>query len=115
MRAAWNATILREFIGDDDVALQNLLNDYLLAIDQTRTDLQAAIDIDDTGAVIELAHKFKSSSRWVGALALGEWCVQLETLGSRGDMQAVRDLQEPFERELEAVRVDIHAVLRELG
>ena len=50
-----------------------------------------------------LAHKLKSSSRPVGALALGELCAGMEQSGKAGDMAALAMLLPRFEQELVSV------------
>ena len=114
MRTAWDIKLLKEYVGEDNATLRSLLADYLVATDQARTSLEAAINADNTGAVAELAHKLKSSSRWVGALALGEICETLEIRGTRGDLAGIRALQGAFEMEVEALRAEITAAINEL-
>ena len=49
------------------------------------------------------AHKLKSSSRAVGASALGDLCEQMERVGKGGDTAALTLLLPQFEEELAAV------------
>ena len=49
------------------------------------------------------AHKLKSSSRAVGASALGDLCEQMEIAGKGGDAAALTLLLPQFEEELAAV------------
>ncbi|MDO8707033.1 MAG: Hpt domain-containing protein, partial [Sulfuricaulis sp.] len=49
------------------------------------------------------AHKLKSSSRSVGALALGELCAAMEKAGKDGDTAALAALLPQFEQELAGV------------
>jgi HPt (histidine-containing phosphotransfer) domain-containing protein len=50
-----------------------------------------------------LAHKLKSSARSVGALALGELCVEIEQAGKAGQIEALAALLPRFEAEMAAV------------
>ena len=44
-----------------------------------------------------IAHRLKSSSRSVGALRLGEWCAQLEQIGSEQMVAEQSSLIDRFE------------------
>jgi len=71
---------LRNLVGDDEATLQELLADFAAqAEDQTATLLQALQQGDRT-TTVQTAHKLKSSSRAVGALALADLCERAEAL-----------------------------------
>jgi CheY-like chemotaxis protein len=73
--------VLKELVGDDDPdALQELLSDYLISLRQQAAQLRAACATEDFRQVGNIAHKLKSSSRAVGALAFAELCAELENL-----------------------------------
>ena len=64
--------VQRQVIGDDPELLQELAMDYLSSSRAQLEELSRLIDQGDLDAAAETAHKLKSSSRAIGASALGE-------------------------------------------
>lgn len=65
------------------------------------------LDAGGRGAVAEvagIAHSLKSSSRQLGALALGEACEATEAAGKAGEMELALDGVKAIQRELAAAR-----------
>jgi PAS domain S-box-containing protein len=88
---------LRNLIGDDPLVLQQLLADFVVSAEQHGADLHAALQAANLTAVVAVAHKLKSASRSVGALALGEACSALEAAALAGQGDRVTDLRQPFD------------------
>jgi len=83
-------TYLRETFGDDPDLIRGILKDFVAPARAIQTDLEAAFAAEDTAAVAAAAHKLKSSSRAVGAMALADLCQDLEAAGKSGDYQALQ-------------------------
>ena len=85
-----DVAVLKALVGDDEEIVRELLSDYLVSARRLAVELRAACSAGDTRQVGAIAHKLKSSSRSVGALALGELCAELESAGKAGDKQRGR-------------------------
>jgi len=71
--------------------LLRVLAAYETSLARMLGQLHAARDAGDAGAVAELAHKLKSSSASVGAIALAATCAEIERrlrAGAPGDLAA---------------------------
>lgn len=95
----WNVEPLRALVGDDQTVIRRLLTDYLESLETAARACPAAVAAGDATAVAELAHKLKSSSRWVGAADLGSFCEAIELAARAGDMETVAARLPEFERE----------------
>ena len=95
--------VLKALIGDDGAMIREFLHDFRLSAAKIAAELRAACAANQTEAAGALAHKLKSSSRSVGALALGELCAALEQAGKGGDTSALALLLPKFEQELAGV------------
>jgi two-component system sensor histidine kinase/response regulator len=89
--------VLKALVGDDPAMLQEFLQDYRRSAEAMTADLRAACAGGDAPAVAAVAHKLKSSSRAVGAVALGELCAALEEEGKAGHVEALAVLLPRFE------------------
>jgi EAL domain-containing protein (putative c-di-GMP-specific phosphodiesterase class I)/DNA-binding response OmpR family regulator len=98
-----DASVLPKLIGHDRALLARFNDDYLVSARQTVEGLRKAADAGNWSAAAALAHRLKSSSRAVGALALGEVCARLEDAGKGDDPTAVLSLVSTLEAALEAV------------
>ena len=103
--------VLQQLVGDDAGVLHDLLADYLASVHEQAPALRAAVTAGDTLGAQAIAHRLKSSSRSVGALALGERCAELESAGEAGDAAALAPGLLRFESELAAVQASIDAEL----
>ncbi len=97
---AVDVNVLKALIGDDDEMIREFLHDFRLSAKKIAAELRAACGANQAEAAGSLAHKLKSSSRSVGALALGELCAAMEKAGKGGDAEALAALLPKFEQEL---------------
>ena len=67
-----DVAVLRGLVGDDAGTVREFLSDYLASAGRLAAELRAAVAAGDTQQVGAVAHKLKSSSRSVGALAFGD-------------------------------------------
>ena len=89
-------SVLTALIGDDDAIVAELIEEFRLSLDEGQRELTDAIENTEWETAGRVAHRLKSSSRAVGALALGDCCEQLEQAGKHGDGAAVRALLPDF-------------------
>ncbi|MBE0546708.1 MAG: response regulator [Rubrivivax sp.] len=78
MAEAVDVTVLQALVGDDPAVVREFLADYRTAVRRMATELRAAGVAHDMRQIGAIAHKLKSSSRSVGALALADVCAELE-------------------------------------
>ena len=109
--AAVDVAVLKALVGDDEEIVREFLSDYLASARRLAADLQAACAAADTRQVGAIAHKLKSSSRSVGALALGELCAGLESAAKAGDNQGITDDSLRFDAALAEVDACIATLL----
>ena len=105
--------VLRQLVGDDAGTVRGLLADYLdsaRALAGALRSAQAAKNVQELAAV---THKLKSSSRSVGALALGDLCANIETACKAGDRAALEPLLGKFDAALGAAEREITGFLEE--
>ena len=100
---ALDPTALAKLIGDDSELLAEFRRDYLASARASADEVRTASAHGEWAQAGAVAHKLKSSSRAVGAFALGDCCERLELAAKVGDGEAVRALQPGFEAALEAV------------
>nr|WP_242466200.1 hybrid sensor histidine kinase/response regulator [Chromatium okenii] len=101
--AVLDRTVLPTLIGDDPAQVAEFMQDYRISAQRVAAEIRAALVRSDWQAVADGAHKLKSSSRSVGALALGESCTQLEQAGKAQNAVTIQALALIFERDLAAV------------
>lgn len=108
---ALELAVLKGLVGDDDKIVREFLADYQASARRLAAQLRTACTAEELLQVGAIAHKLKSASRSVGALAMGELCAGLESAGRAGNKAAVaQDLHE-FEAALAAVEAAIANVL----
>ncbi len=95
--------MLRKLVGDDEEIIREFLHDFRLSAAKIAEELRAAFKNGNAIEAGALAHKLKSSSRSVGALALGEFCFAMEKTGKVRDLDALMKLLPEFEQELARV------------
>jgi signal transduction histidine kinase/DNA-binding response OmpR family regulator len=98
-----DVNVLKELVGGDEAVVRNLLHDFRISVEAIAAELRAACAAGQTTAAAAAAHKLKSSSRSVGALALGDLCDEMERAGKNGDTAALATLLPRFEHELVSV------------
>lgn len=108
-----DVTILEGFIGNDKVKVREFLRDYRVAAQQLQGELHQAARQGELQQLASLAHRLKSSSRWVGATRLGELCAKLEMLGREGKQQAVSQCLPVFDVNHAAVMSAIERILKD--
>ncbi len=102
--------VLEELVGDDPETIQEMLQDYRVSAKKTVTELQIAYQAGQLATVGSIAHKLKSSSRSVGALALGDLCAQMEQAGKGNDAQTLAVLLPSFDAEMNKVEAYLDAL-----
>lgn len=103
--------VLAALVGNKRSVLERFLNDYLRHGGSYQRSLLAALaggDLREAGAA---AHKLKSSSRSVGALALGELCERIEAAGRAGQLEAAVALAPLIESQWRQVSSEIETTL----
>jgi CheY-like chemotaxis protein/HPt (histidine-containing phosphotransfer) domain-containing protein/two-component sensor histidine kinase len=106
--AVFDRSVLPKLLGDDDPALTlKFLKDYRPSAEKAAVEIRAALRLGAWRAVADGAHKLKSSSRSVGALALGDVCARLEQAGKADDERAAQVLALDFEAALAAALVEL--------
>lgn len=105
--------VLKALVGDDDDAVHELLAEFHTTARQQTEELRRAVSAGDFGLVGSVAHKLKSSSRSVGALALGDACAELENAAKNGEKAAILGSMPKFEKAAAAVRNTLAGLLAE--
>lgn len=95
--------ILKDLVGDDVEMINDLLQEYRDNAAATTKALHAAFQAGQWSIVGSTAHKLKSSSRSVGAMALGELCAKLEQAGKANDAKTLESLLPDFDNEMARV------------
>ena len=95
--------VLRSMIGDAQDDLDEVLTDFWKNALDAAEKLRAAFAQSQAADVGDMAHKLKSSARWVGALRLGDVLEMMEETASSGQIKDLRDLFVRFEVELAQV------------
>ncbi|MDP4027831.1 MAG: PAS domain S-box protein [Gallionella sp.] len=98
-----DVNVLKKLVGNDEEIIRDFLHDFRLSAAKIAVALHAACAAGQAAAAGALAHKLKSSSRSVGALALGELCAEMEQAGKAGDVETLAALLPRFEQELASV------------
>jgi CheY-like chemotaxis protein/HPt (histidine-containing phosphotransfer) domain-containing protein len=106
-----DVAVLKGLVGDDPQLVHRLLADYRAAAERLGQEVRAASSTDDTRQIGAIAHKLKSSSRSIGALALGDLCAELENACRSGTREEVQRGVVKFEAELREVDAQIAALL----
>ncbi|MCW8907922.1 MAG: PAS domain S-box protein [Sedimenticola sp.] len=107
--------VLKQLVGDEKETLQEFLTEYLDSARTLSDNILSAFKADDVRHVSAVAHKLKSSSRSVGALALGDLCAGLENAGKEGDREYIREHLKELEETLNKIEIEIRDLLSEQG
>ena len=108
---AVDVAVLQGLVGDDPQVVREFLAAYRASARRLATELHAARAADDVRQIGAIAHQLKSSSRSVGALALGDLCAELENVCRTGMRAAVLQGMVQFEVALLAVDARIDELL----
>jgi PAS domain S-box-containing protein len=106
---AVDVSVLEALVGDDAETVREFLTDYLDSIRPAAELLRAACARGDAREVGAITHRLKSSSRSVGALALGDRCAELENASRAGGRADLLLERKAFELELHEVEMYICA------
>jgi HPt (histidine-containing phosphotransfer) domain-containing protein len=98
-------------VGDDPVAVLEVLADFQQSARQLAAEMVVARDAGQLPQVGAAAHKLKSSSRSVGALPLGELCASLEDAARRADSEMMAQHFPRFESMLAKVEIALDSLL----
>jgi HPt (histidine-containing phosphotransfer) domain-containing protein len=101
--AILDTAVLAQLVGANAALIAAFLRDYRDAAQQAALELHAALARQDWPTLAAVAHRLKSSSRAVGALALGECCARLEEAGKAGDGDASTASMSDFDTIVAAV------------
>lgn len=110
--AAVDVSVLQSLVGHDAETVRKFLADYLASARRLAGEVRAALAAGDTRHAGAIAHKLKSSSRSVGALALGDLCAELEKSGQAEDRPTMVQGMVQFEIALAQVEAEISEFLR---
>jgi two-component system, sensor histidine kinase and response regulator len=103
--------VLRSYVGDDEAMVEELLRSFLATSDKVALRLRNGLRERKAEAVAACGHQLRSSSRMVGALALGELCAVLEGAGKGGDWSTIEATMDAFEASLTSVSAAANAWL----
>ncbi|MBX7119038.1 MAG: Hpt domain-containing protein [Gemmatimonadaceae bacterium] len=103
--------ILRRYIGEDEEIVREFLVGYRESAVTYHQKLMQAYLGKDYQTLANAAHSFKSSSRAVGALALGELCSEVESAAKRHDATALDAYCPLFSQELARVEQRLDELL----
>lgn len=87
-----NLDQLRSLVGTNAEIICDLLNEFLRGARDQVSQLRVAHSGGDLGQLGAIAHKLKSSSRAVGALALGDLCAELDSASKADERVRVWEL-----------------------
>ena len=83
-----NLERLNDLIGPNRAVHARILGKFVTSAHTLLDEISAAAELGDTASLGALGHKFKSSSRAIGADALADACAALEAAGKAGDLVA---------------------------
>ena len=109
LEEAINLAVLRQSTGDKPDLHQHLLKSYHDALDDELDIIQQAFAWKNSGQISEYAHKLKSSSRSLGAMAMAQICQQLEENANQADWNKIEKLMP----QLQQSSVEVSDFIRE--
>lgn len=95
--------VLAELLDDDPGEMEEMLAEFRASARGTAAELRLACQAGPASQTAALAHRLKSSARWVGAMELGDICAAMEQAGHAGDTRLIVVLMARFETELSNV------------
>jgi signal transduction histidine kinase/CheY-like chemotaxis protein len=108
---AWSPNTLIDLVCNNPALHQRLLEKFLVNATGQAAKITAAAAASDTTTLTGIAHTLKSAARSVGALALGEFCQNLETAGHAAHAPECSALAAGLDAELEAASAEIRSHL----
>lgn len=99
---------LKDVMEDDfAVLLDTFFEDSVFRLQELKTSLEG----QDTDALRRAAHSFKGSASNLGALALADLCMQVESLAAKNSLSGVDTLLKSIAEEYAAVEAMLKAYL----
>ncbi|MEZ5585619.1 MAG: PAS domain S-box protein [Sedimenticolaceae bacterium] len=108
-----DVSVLEGLVGDDRQIIHGLLTQYRDTARGYAKELHVAGIHNDIAEIGAIAHKLKSASRSVGALALGDLCAGLENAAKTGDSQTALEELNAFDSAFAQVDEAIDQLVRE--
>ena len=102
-----DVNVLVQLVGDDESLIESFLSEYRKSAESAAQQIDLAYKGGQWKQVGELAHSLKSSSRSVGALALGEICAELESEGKNNNESQIHSAMAGFSQSLHEVMESI--------
>lgn len=107
-------SVPKGLVGGDDDLVRSLLRDYTTTVlDRLAPQLLSALAAADLEQIGFLAHQVKSSSRSIGALALGDLCEEIEMDSRAGTPAGIDQQSQRLAMLLAEVRLTIAGILAE--
>jgi HPt (histidine-containing phosphotransfer) domain-containing protein len=88
--------VLAKLVGNDPLVHIKLLEGFLLSTTQIIEELESTWQSQSISVISGLFHKLKSSTRSVGAKALGDMCEAMEMAGKAGNWSKLKELKPRF-------------------
>jgi EAL domain-containing protein (putative c-di-GMP-specific phosphodiesterase class I)/CheY-like chemotaxis protein len=95
--------MLARLIGNNQATISRLQQKYLVTAQQASGELRDAVAKGDWKGAAAIAHRLKSSSRTIGAMALGSLCHDMEMIGSSVDAAELAGMLPAFDAALARV------------
>ncbi|MEH1834424.1 MAG: response regulator [Nostoc sp.] len=102
---------LQNMLRGDPVAFAELIECYLTETSRLMQDISTAIRTQDTQTIWKTAHKLKSSSASIGAIALAQLCKVLEAQGGSNKLENSLELLSQLYQEYEQVKTALEKEL----
>jgi signal transduction histidine kinase/DNA-binding NarL/FixJ family response regulator/HPt (histidine-containing phosphotransfer) domain-containing protein len=110
-RPAVDVAVLKNLVGHEPAVVRGILVDFRDSARRLAAQLRAGRDADDLPQIGAIVHKLKSSSRSIGAAALGDVCADLENACRTAMRDAVPQGVARFEIALRDVEIEIARLL----
>lgn len=102
---------IKKYLEADDEQMLDILTQYRKAAQQAGYNIQKAYREKNWRRLEEIAHTFKSTSRFVGANSLADICEVLEEASRQSEQQSVKEIVDIFDPKLTEVLNAIDARL----
>ncbi|MET0092241.1 MAG: PAS domain S-box protein [Sedimenticola sp.] len=82
---------LKNVLGNDPAVQRSFLSKFITQAEPVVGAILSAIEAEEWTEMTQQAHKLKSSSKAIGAMALSELCARIEDSGKKGEVDQVPD------------------------